>query len=488
MKQPNPCVYSRRFGQVAAARPRLALRRILSRTLLAAALAVPFEDIFAEQMTPAAATPSGVFASGPEGVPAGAIDSAPAPEQRWNFHAQNTDIVQGDPGFPASYSGPHSLDRNGETKETVSLDLLFGLRLWQGGEFHVDGLVWQGFGLSNAYGVEAFPNGEAFRLGTHAPNFNFSRMLIRQVFGLGGEQEDVPDDPLHLAGKQDISRITLTFGRMSAKDIFDNNAYANDTRSQFMSWSLMANGAWDYPADSLGFMTGLAIELNQPKWSLRYGFFQVPRVSNGTAIDTHVLEAWSMVTEFERRFSFNGHPGAVRALGFLERADMGSYQEAIDDDVRPADILDTRAYRFKYGFGLNFDQEIVKNIGIFGRLGWNDGRTEDWAFDDVDHTVSAGVSVKGESWGRPDDVFALAGVLNGITGVHAQYFADGGTGILAGDGGLNYGTEKSLETYYEARIFKGVHLTFDYQFIADPAYNRNRGPVSAFAGRLHWEF
>jgi high affinity Mn2+ porin len=429
------------------------------------------------------------FASGPAGdVPLPPDAPASGKEQRWNFHVQNTDIVQGDPGFPAKYSGPNSLNSNGETQETVSLDLMFGLRLWRGAEFHIDGMMWQGFGLSNAHGAEGFPNGEAFRLGAKTPNYNLTRVFIRQTIGFGGEQEDVPDDPLHLAGKQDVSRITLTLGRMSAKDIFDNNAYANDPRGQFMNWSLMANSAWDYPADSLGYITGLAIELNQPKWALRYGFFQVPRSDNGTAIDQDFTKAWSMVMEFEGRFSLNGHPGTVRLLGFLASAHMGSFQEAINSDIRPADITATEAYRFKYGFGLNIDQEIVKNIGVFARLGWNDGRTEDWSFDDVDHTVSAGVSVKGEAWRRPDDVFAVGGVINGITSVHAQFFADGGTGILAGDGNLNYGLEKIVEAYYDAQIFKGVHLAFDYQFIANPAYNRDRGPVSVFAGRLHWEF
>ena len=181
-------------------------------------------------------------------------DILPAPEkpadassQNWNWHVQNTDIVQGYPGFSAKYSGPNSLPTGGETRETVSLDLMAGVRLWQGAEAHIDGLMWQGFGLNNTLGVEGFPNGEAFRLGTDAPNGAITRLFIRQTIGLGGEQEDVPDDQLTLAGKQDISRLTFTIGRFSAKDIFDNNTYANDPRTQFMNWALMANvvlGAW----------------------------------------------------------------------------------------------------------------------------------------------------------------------------------------------------------------------------------------------------
>ena len=259
-------------------------------------------------------------------------------EQGWNWHGQNTDIVQYHPGFPASYSGPNSLSSASEVRETVSLDLYAGLRLWPGAEAHVDGLMWQGFGLSKTVGVEGFPNGEAFRLGTDVPNVNLARLFVRQTIGFGGEQEPVEDGPLQLADRQDVSRLTLTVGRFSAKDIFDNNAYANDPRTQFLNWALMANEAWDYPADSLGYQTGVAVELNQPRWAARYGFFQMPRSSNGTAQDSHYLEAWGMVTEFERRFTIQGHPGAVRFLAYLNSAHMGNYQDAVNSPIRPADI------------------------------------------------------------------------------------------------------------------------------------------------------
>jgi high affinity Mn2+ porin len=424
----------------------------------------------------------------PTNAPPEAMAKTPAEatEQSWNWHAQNTDIVQGYPGFPAQYSGPNSLARGGEVRETVSLDLYGGARLWRGAEAHIDALMWQGFGLSKALGVEGFPNGEAFRLGTDVPNVNLARLFIRQTIGLGGEQEPVEDGPLQLAGRQDVSRLTLTVGRFSAKDIFDNNAYANDPRTQFMNWALMANEAWDYPADSLGYESGLAIELNQPQWAARYGFFQMPRVSNGTAQDSHYLEAWGMVTELERRFAVNAHPGAVRLLAYLNSADMGSYSAAVDSPVRPADIEASRAYRYKYGFGLNAEQELIKNVGVFARLGWSDGQSQAWTFADVDRTATLGVSIKGAFWRRPEDTLGVAGVLNGISHEHQDFFAAGGTGILAGDGNLNYGWEKIVETYYDFQIWKTLHAALDYQFIADPAYNRDRGPVSVLGARLHW--
>jgi high affinity Mn2+ porin len=441
---------------------------------------------------PPADVPPGDATHGPDNSVAvtnsEAIQQPAEAEQAWNWHVQNTDIVQGYPGISAKYSGPNSLRPGGEVRETVSLDLLGDARLWRGAEAHVDGLMWQGFGLSRTLGVEAFPNGEGFRLGTTVPNVTFARLFIRQTVGLGGEQEVVEDGQLQLAGKQDVSRVTLTLGKISAKDIFDNNAYANDTRSQFMSWAFMANEAWDYPADSLGFITGFAAELNQTNWAMRYGFFKMPRTSNGMAQDSHYLDAWAMVTEFERRYAVNGHPGTMRVLAFLNQANMGSYQAAIDNAARPADIVATRSYRQKYGFGLNIEQEIVKNVGVFSRLGWSDGHTEAWAFSDVDRTATAGVSIKGEFWGRPNDTFGVADALNGLTKVHQEFLAAGGTGILAGDGALNYGLENALEAYYDFQIWKTVHAALDYQFVVNPANNRDRGPVSVFGARLHWEF
>jgi len=425
--------------------------------------------------------------------------------QRWNWHVQNTDIIQGYPGFSSAYAGPNSLPNGGETRETVSFDVLAGARLWSGAEAHVDGMMWQGFGLHDTLGAEGFPNGEAFRLGTDVPNGAITRLFIRQTIGLGGEQEDVLDDQLTLAGKQDVARLTFTVGRMSVKDIFDNNAYANDPRTQFMSWALMANEAWDYPADALGYTTGLAVELNQPKWTLRYGFFQLPRYQNnltgddrylkwpfdGAAQDGPFLDAWGMVGEFERRYTLADHPGTVRLLAFLNRANMADYAAAtaILQAAGPgADYSAARAFRYKYGFGLNWEQEIVKHVGVFSRLGWNDDQEEGWVFSDVGYAGSLGLSVKGAAWRRPDDAFGLAGVMSGISKAEQNFFAAGGSGILAGDGNLDYGWEKIVETYYDCRVWKTVHVTLDYQFITDPAYNQARGPVSVLSARVHWEF
>jgi len=424
-------------------------------------------------------------------------------EQKWNWHVQNTDIVQGDPGFPARYSGQNSLNSQGEVQETVTLDLYAGVRLWRGAEAHMDFLMWQGFGLSKTFGVEAFPNGDGYKAGTETPNFMFARLFIRQTLCLGGEQEDVPDDPLTLVGKQDISRLTFTIGRFSPLDICDNNTYAHDPHTQFMNWAMMGNLTWDYGQDTVGYTTGFAVELNQPNWALRYGFFQMPQDKNGFTGDDQYLKwpsggdygpysrSWAMMAEFERRYSVNAHPGAIRFLAWLNQADMASYEAAIpilEANGVGADISAARAYRLKYGFGLNWEQEAAKDVGVFSRLGWNDGHEEAWTFTDVNWTASLGLSIKGGAWRRPDDAFGLAGVASGASRDNQKFLEAGGLDMLDGDGALNYGYEKILETYYSYPLCKNVHGTLDYQFITNPAFNRDRGPVSVFGARLHWEF
>ena len=435
-----------------------------------------------------------------------AVVDTNAPPQTWNFHAQTTGIVQGYPAFPAKYTNPgfNSLPPVGEARETLSLDLISGVRLWPGAEAHVDALMWQGFGLHNTLGIEAFPSAEAYRLGTTDPNAMIARLFIRQTVNLGGEQESIDDNALDLAGRQDVSRLTFTVGKLSVIDIFDNNTYASDPRTQFMNWALVANEAWDYAADSLGYTTGAAVELNQPHWALRYGFFQMPGVQNGLTADDKIFEwpdghtgsdgkffqSWDMPVELELRYG-QAHPGKIRLLAYLNEANMATYDAAIailQAEGPGADTTRARRTNFKYGFALNWEQQITTNIGVFSRLGWSDGRTESWAYADVDRTASLGLSVKGGKWRRPDDTFGLAGIINAISKEHQEFFADGGLGILGGDGALNYGWEKTMETYYDLKIWKDIHAAVDYQFVMNPAYNRDRGPVSIIGARLHWEF
>jgi high affinity Mn2+ porin len=434
--------------------------------------------------------------------------------QGWNFHAQTTLVPQFDPGFRAKYSGPNSLNPSGENQGTITADLYTGVPLWHGAEFHTDLLMWQGFGLSSTFGLEAFPNGDAFKAGTVTPRFMFAHFFVRQTFGLGGEQEDMPDGLLTLPGKQDVSRLTVTVGRLSPVDVFDNNTYAHDAHRQFLNWALVTNSAWDYPQDTVGYTTGIAFELNQPDWALRCGWFQMPGLMNGFTSDDRIFmwpaeetttdgkfwRSWGLMTEFERRWRIEDHPGAIRLMAWLDSGNFASFAVAtplLRANPPPPDAPQGAgstippaafAYRYKYGFGVNCEQEITKDVGMFSRFGWNDGRTAAWTYTDVNWTVSLGMSVKGARWYRPGDTFGLAGVLCGASAAQQAFLKAGGTGITDGDGNLTYACESALEMYYDFSLGKSCHLTVDYQFFADPAFNRDRGPVNVFGVRLHWEY
>lgn len=461
-----------------------------------------------------------------------ATDESTGPPQTYNLHAQYTLTGTGYPSFAARYTNPaysvygtrSSLPTQGQARETQSLDLYFGYRLGSTAEFHVDTLFWQGFGLNNTYGIADFPNGEAFKVGVRYPHFSLARFFVRKTIALGGDKDDrsVEDDLLTLRGKQDTNRITITLGRFNVKDIFDNNQYSNDPREQFMNWALMANAAFDYPADALGFTTGIAIEANRPHWTLRYGWFQMSKYRNQFTAegryltlpteplggDGKIFEDWGMVTELEHRHNLNKHPGAVRLLVYDDRANMGSYKAAVALANDPATLAvwgtpakflasangvtggidSTHALRNTWGLGLNIDQEITQSIGVFSRIGRNSGQNESFEFTDSNWTATFGTSIKGETWKHPDDVIGAAFIASGISKANQAYLAAGGIGILTGDGALNYGPEKNVELYYDHQFSKYFHGTLDYQFVDDPAYNKDRGPIPAiFALRLHYE-
>jgi high affinity Mn2+ porin len=413
---------------------------------------------------------------------------APPDAQFWNFHAQNTSGFQTHPAFPAEYSGPNSLHPDAEIEDTISVDVMGGVRLWHGAEFFGDVVIWQGYGLSNTLGAAGFPNGEAYRIGRTYPDAYLCRAFVRKTIGFGGEQEVSNDEPFELRGGKAVRNLTITVGHFSAKDIFDTNAYANDSRSQFMNWALVANVTWDYPANTLGFTNGAAVELNTHAWSGRLGIFQVSEVANGMRMDWNLAKAWSAVAEVERRYSPRGHPGAIRLLAYDAHAHMGSYQATLNNPSLGEDIALTAAYRYKYGFGVNLEQEIRKNLGAFARLGWSDGKNQVWEFTDVDRTATTGISLKGARWRRPEDTVGLGAIVNGISAAHRQFLAAGGLGITVGDGALDYRSERFAEAYYNWKIAKRFHLTLDYQFAQNPAYNHVRGPVNLIALRAHTEF
>jgi high affinity Mn2+ porin len=409
--------------------------------------------------------------------------------QNWLLHVQGTEVFQGQPGFHSPYVGPNSLLPEDTFKQSSSFDIYLGAHLWPGGEIYFNPEYYQGFGLSNTHGIAAFPNAENYKVGQKIGDIFIAHLFLRQTFGFGGEQEELPADQLQLAQRVDVSRLTITIGRLSVGDQFDANSYAHSSRMQFLNWILVDNGAFDYAADSVGVIEGGAAELNQKTWALRYGIFDVPRVSNGFAKDGHFLKAWQQVLELEERYTILDRPGKIRFLGWLESAHMGSYRETLANPSFMEDITLTRRYRYQYGFGLSAEQEITKDLGAFLRASWRDGEEEVWQFTDIDWSISGGFQVQGTSWKRSEDVVGIAGILDGLSSAHRDYLAAGGLGPLIGDGKLpHYEPEGILEIYYNAQVIKNVYLGIDYQFVANPGYNSDRGPVNIFSSRFHFQF
>ncbi len=409
----------------------------------------------------------------------------------FNVHGQTTFIEQAYPRFHSPYQGQNSLPGGGEGRETWTTTAFVGSRLWDGGEFYFNPELDQGFGLAATLGLAGFPNGEAEKAGSEFPRFRAQRYFFRQTFGFGGGQETVEDGPNQLPGKRDIDRVTITIGRIAIGDIFDANTYAHDPRADFMNWALWESAAYDFPADLPGFTRGAVVELNRKDWALRAGVFQVPQEPNS---DVLVFKTGGAIVELEERYKIFDQAGKLRLGTFANRGRTGNYNEALaivaadpTIDINGA-MLSTRAQRWKYGFYANLEQAINKEVGAFARASWNDGRNEILSFTDIDWSLSGGVSVKGNGWGRADDTFGFGAVVSGLSKPHREFLAAGGLSLIIGDGKLNYREEKVLETYYAYKIDKWTTLTFDYQFFVDPAHNADRGPVSVFATRLHAEF
>jgi high affinity Mn2+ porin len=425
------------------------------------------------------------------GAFAAASPSAPVD---WEIHGQATYIQQGYGRFRSPYLGQNSFTPWPQTRETLTVSAFLAAKVWEGGELYYNPELLQGFGLHSTTGAAGFPNGEAQKSDFPSPHYSTSRLFLRQSWGLGGEQETIASDYGQMAGKKDISRVTVQAGRFAVHDAFDGNSYSSDPRAHFMNWALWAAGAFDYAADRAGLGYGTFAELNQKDWALRVGYFLMNKQSNSNQFDMNLGKRGEYVAEYERRYSIAAQPGKLRLIAFFNEAFSGDYRDALNlvamnPGLDPTDaIVQTRRGRSKYGYAVNLEQAITEDLGVFGRWSWNNGKSEIMAFTDIDASLSGGAVLKGTSWSRPDDKVGLGGAVNGLSRDHRDYIAAGGLGPLIGDGALNYRYERILESYYAIALMKGATLTFDYQFLVNPAYNADRGPVSIFAGRLHTEF
>jgi len=412
-------------------------------------------------------------------------------DERWSLHGQMTFVDQYHPAFKSAYRGANSLDPGSRGNETFDLTLFAGLRLWDGGEVFANPEIDQGFGLSNTLGVAGYPSGEAYKVGKAVPYFRLQRLFLRQTFDLGGAMEAVADAANQMDGSRSADTLVLTAGKISPTDIFDVNKYAHDPKSDFLNWSLIDAGAFDYAADAWGYSYGVTAEWTQNWWTLRTGLFNLSRVPNTTELERDFSQ-FELVTELEMRHTLFGQPGTVKLLGFVNRGNFGGYLDAVRLAQATQTVPDTslvRRYTSRPGLSMNIEQQLGENLGGFARISLNDGSKEADEFTEINRSFAIGLSLKGTDWGRPDDAWGLGAVVNALSKPARVYFAAGGMGILIGDGQLpRYGTENIAETYYSLALRDGVAASLDYQLVVNPAYSRDRGPVSAMGIRLHGQF
>ena len=422
--------------------------------------------------------------------------SAPDPDLV-NFHGQATFSEQTYPAFHAPYDGTNSLPGRPRPREIFDATLYAGLRLWQGAEFWFVPEIDQGFGLASTHGVAGFTSAEAYKEGAAFPYTRIQRAFIRQTIDLGGKSDKVDADLSQFAGRQTENRLVLTAGRFSIVDIFDTNKYANNPKLDFLNWVHVNTGTFDYAGDGWGYTYGAAAEWYQGRWTLRGGVFDLSKTpAGGVSPDGLDLDSsfhqFQVLAEVEERHELWGQPGKLKITGFLSRGRAGKFADAIalaQLTGQPADINAVRVYRSRPGVSVNLEQQVSEYVGVFARLGWADGSVEPWDFTDVDRTASGGISLSGKLWGRQYDNLGVAATVNGISGVHQEFLNAGGLGILVGDDQLpNPGLERIIEAYYSYALSPSTRVTFDYQFITNPAYNTDRGPVSVFSARAHTQF
>jgi high affinity Mn2+ porin len=428
----------------------------------------------------------------PSAADASGASPAQADGERFAAHGQATFLEQLTAPFHAPYSGPNSLSpRHGA--ETIDVTLFLGARLWSGAEAWINPEIDQGFGLDDTLGLAGFPSGTAYKVGRSHPYWRLQRLFVRQTVELGGERQPLDATANQLGGFQTANRWVFTIGKISMPDIFDANQYAHDPRNDFFNWTVVDAGTFDYAADSWGFTVGAAAEWYQGSWALRAGVFDLSDVPNSETLDPGFHE-FQWVGEVEKRHELAGRPGKLLITLFDSRGRMALLEDAMNlaqstGETLHESLVAVRRYRDRVGASLNLEQQLSPDLGMFARAGKARGNVEAYEFTDVDRTISAGLSLKGKPWGRTDDSVGIAGIVNGISATRERYLNAGGLGILVGDGQLPHpGSEQILETYYRLAVVSWAQLTFDYQYVINPAYNTERGPVSIFAVRIHAQF
>ena len=407
--------------------------------------------------------------------------------ETFTIHAQTTIINQNKSGFSAKYSGDNSLSTLKESQTSITSTLYLGSRLWNGASIFINPEIAGGSGLSGALGIAAATNGETFRIGDPSPKLYVARLFFTQVIALSDKKSFQTSDFNQLGGSLPTNYLAFTLGKISISDFFDDNKFSHDPRTQFMSWGLMGNGAWDYPANTRGYTPSFILEYVNPHDELRYGFSLIATTANGSDMNWNISKAGSHTLEYAHKYNLGSESGSVRLLGFFTTGNMGNYHQSISLNPTNPDIHSVEKYgNTKYGFALNAEQNFSSTLGAFMRASWNDGNNETWAFTEIDRSLSAGLNLTGDAWKRRNDNVGLAMVISGLSSAHRDYLEAGGKGFMLGDGNLNYGLEQVVELYYNFTLSPAIVLSGTYQLIINPGYNVDRqGPVNVFSARLH---
>ena len=426
--------------------------------------------------------------------PAGAEATADSVQaENWNVFGQYTNVTM----WNRRFRSPRPVIEDTKTflptpqrESTNDLTLFIGMRLAPNTEFYFNPEIDQGFGLSNAMGIAGYPSGTAYKLGQAKPYGKLQRAFVRQTFNLGGEMQALDSDANQLAGKRATDNVIVTVGKFSVVDIFDTNRYAHDPRGDFLNWSVLDSGAFDYAADAWGFTFGAAVEWNQGNWTWRNGLFNLSTEPGSTKFGFN-FKQFELVSEIERRHQVGDRQGAVRLLGFVNHGFMASYADAVQWGVQNGMTPDVTAVRKRAsmpGAALVVEQELTPTMGMFVRASANSGKKETFDFTEITRSLVLGLSKNGSDWGRAQDTVGLAVVRNHLSRDGQRYFDAGGLGILIGEGYMPYAPEGIIETYYQWQASKWLSVAFNYQRVNRPGYNRERGPVNIGGIRVHAEF
>jgi high affinity Mn2+ porin len=415
--------------------------------------------------------------------------------------AQYTYILQHQDGLHSPYAGPLSLNPDGDTQPTHTLGVYVGWAPVSWAQAYLDVEKFMGAGVSNATGLAGLTNGDVVREGASSlkKQFYIARSYLRFMLLLGDAVAPVVRGQDQVPGTEASTRLEFKVGRMALPDDFDQNSYAGSPRTQFLNWSLWANTAWDYAANTRGYTDGFVIGYLSPSWSLKYGAYLMPVLANQQTLESSFRRARGQNLQLTLSPWSSGT--VVRLLAYFNTARMGDYAEALRiaaaSGTTPNIVADDREGRHKHGFGVNAEQPLADEgaTGVFLRWGWNDGHTESFAFTEVEQVATLGGQLAGTHWRRPDDRLGLALVSEALSGEHRDYLAAGGAGFLLGDGRLSYGREQILEAYYRLQYLWPQQpgpvrwqVGPDFQYIRNPGYNRDRGPARFWAVRLHLEY